>query len=141
MDYAHVAIPSDAAFESGSTGEDADSPSADIGKAMHRLLEWGDASNNNMSAVVREFELNPEQGAQALAMAQRILQGEGAWAWDPAVVGWQGNEVELMYQGEALRLDRLVQRQDADNIGQWAYHCHHLYHMATGMMTTFGYRT
>lgn len=30
---------------------------------------------------------------------------------------------------------------DADNAGQWAFHCHHLYHMATGMMSTFGYRT
>ncbi|MDF2982533.1 MAG: multicopper oxidase family protein [Devosia sp.] len=29
---------------------------------------------------------------------------------------------------------------DADNPGQWALHCHHLYHMATGMMSTFGYR-
>jgi FtsP/CotA-like multicopper oxidase with cupredoxin domain len=28
---------------------------------------------------------------------------------------------------------------DADNSGQWAFHCHHLYHMATGMMTTFAY--
>jgi FtsP/CotA-like multicopper oxidase with cupredoxin domain len=30
---------------------------------------------------------------------------------------------------------------DANNPGQWAFHCHHLYHMATGMMSTFGYRT
>jgi FtsP/CotA-like multicopper oxidase with cupredoxin domain len=30
---------------------------------------------------------------------------------------------------------------DADNPGQWAFHCHHLYHMATGMMSSFGYRT
>ncbi|GCA52906.1 multicopper oxidase mco [Sinorhizobium sp. KGO-5] len=29
---------------------------------------------------------------------------------------------------------------DADNSGQWAFHCHHLYHMATGMMSTFAYR-
>jgi FtsP/CotA-like multicopper oxidase with cupredoxin domain len=29
---------------------------------------------------------------------------------------------------------------DADNPGQWAFHCHHLYHMATGMMSTFAYR-
>lgn len=29
---------------------------------------------------------------------------------------------------------------DADNVGQWAIHCHHLYHMATGMMTTFAYK-
>ncbi|MEP9389943.1 multicopper oxidase family protein [Mesorhizobium sp. KR9-304] len=29
---------------------------------------------------------------------------------------------------------------DANNPGQWAFHCHHLYHMATGMMSTFAYR-
>lgn len=29
---------------------------------------------------------------------------------------------------------------DAANPGQWAFHCHHLYHMAAGMMSTFGYR-
>jgi FtsP/CotA-like multicopper oxidase with cupredoxin domain len=28
---------------------------------------------------------------------------------------------------------------DADNGGQWAFHCHQLYHMATGMMTAFAY--
>ena len=28
---------------------------------------------------------------------------------------------------------------DADNVGQWAFHCHHLYHMAAGMMSTFAY--
>jgi len=28
---------------------------------------------------------------------------------------------------------------DADNAGQWAFHCHHLYHMATGMMSTLAY--
>jgi ATP-dependent helicase/nuclease subunit A len=83
-----------------------------IGQAMHRLLEWGDASASNASAAAREFELSPEQGAQALSLAQRILHGAGAWVWDNAVVGWQENEVELMYQGEPLRLDRLVQRKD-----------------------------
>ena len=52
-------------------------------------------------------------------MAGRILQGEGAWAWDPAVVCWQGNEVELMVQGQLLRLDRLVQRKDPGHVGHW----------------------
>jgi ATP-dependent helicase/nuclease subunit A len=96
-----------------------DSPTARIGKAMHRLLEWGDASSNNTAAVVREFVLSPEQGSTAAAMAERILRGEGAWAWAPDVVGWQGNEVELMYQGKSLRLDRLVQRKDAGHAGHW----------------------
>ena len=28
---------------------------------------------------------------------------------------------------------------DADNAGKWAFHCHHLYHMATGMMSFIHY--
>lgn len=30
---------------------------------------------------------------------------------------------------------------DADNPGHWALHCHHLYHMASGMMTSVRYET
>ncbi len=95
---------------------DDDSPLARIGKAMHRLLEWGDASEPNAAAAAREFGLDPHQGVQAGLQAQRILSGQGAWVWDDAVVGWQGNEVELMYQGEPYRLDRLVRRKDT---GDW----------------------
>jgi FtsP/CotA-like multicopper oxidase with cupredoxin domain len=29
---------------------------------------------------------------------------------------------------------------DAANPGQWAFHCHHLYHMASGMMTSVEYQ-
>ena len=28
---------------------------------------------------------------------------------------------------------------DADHPGKWAFHCHHLYHMASGMMATLTY--
>jgi FtsP/CotA-like multicopper oxidase with cupredoxin domain len=28
---------------------------------------------------------------------------------------------------------------DADNPGRWLFHCHNLYHMATGMMTELAY--
>ena len=117
--YAQDAIKSKAKAGREGAEEDEDSPTARIGKAMHRLLEWGDASSNNTSAAAREFELTPEQGLRAAAMAEGILRGAGAWAWDNAVLGWQGNEVELMVQGELLRLDRLVQRKDADNAGHW----------------------
>ncbi|MDO8447574.1 MAG: UvrD-helicase domain-containing protein [Rhodoferax sp.] len=119
VEYAQPAIKSEAEEGAVSPDDDVDSPVARTGKAMHRLLEWGDISPNNTAAVVREFELTPEQGAQAAAMAGRILQGEGAWAWDKAVVDWQGNEIDLMYQGEPLRLDRLVQRKDAGHAGHW----------------------
>jgi ATP-dependent helicase/nuclease subunit A len=100
--------------------EDPDSLSARIGKAMHRLLEWGgQSSDEHVGAVAREFRLNPAQAAQASALAQRILLGEGAWAWSQDAVAWQGNEVDLVYQGQPLRLDRLVRRKDAGHEDQW----------------------
>jgi ATP-dependent helicase/nuclease subunit A len=89
--------------------DNVDSASARVGKAMHRLLEWGDASDVNLGAAAREFELSPSQALEAQSMAQRILQGEGAWAWDEKLINWQGDEVALMYQGALLRIDRLVQ--------------------------------
>ena len=93
---------------------------ARIGKAMHRLLEWGGRSSaEHVGAVAREFRLNPAQAAQACALAQCILKGEGAWAWNDEAVAWQGNEVDLVYQGMPLRLDRLVRRKDDGFQGQW----------------------
>ena len=101
--------------------------SARIGKAMHRLLEWhgghyplGHAAITDMAArISREFDLTPEQVAQAQAMAGSIRAGQGSWAWDAGRLAWQGNEVELLQDGQTLRLDRLVQRQDAGHAGQW----------------------
>ena len=99
---------------------DTDPAIARIGKAMHRLLEWGgQCSALQTAAVAREFRLSPAQAVKAVALAQCILAGEGAWAWRSDVVTWQGNEVDLLYQGQALRLDRLVKRQDAGHEGHW----------------------
>jgi ATP-dependent helicase/nuclease subunit A len=109
-------LPAPAAIE---TVADEDALPARIGKAMHRLLEWGGVSPARVRAVQREFRLDAAQGREAADMAQRILQGEGAWAWNDAVLAWQGNEVELVYQGQTLRLDRLVQRKDAGHAGHW----------------------
>ena len=96
------------------TDNEADSASARVGKAMHRMLEWGDTSEPSRDAAAREFELSLQQALQAQAMAQRILMGDGAWAWRSDRVAWQGDEVELMYQGVLLRIDRLVQLKGSD---------------------------
>lgn len=97
-----------------------DSPSARVGLAMHRLLEWGGGlSDASLAAVAREFALTPAQTQEAQALTQRIAQGEGAWAFMPSALSWQGNEVELMHQHRPLRIDRLVQRQDAGHEGHW----------------------
>ena len=95
---------------------EASDPSARVGEAMHRLLQWGNFSAANTRAVMREFDLTKQQGSDAADMALRILQGEGAWVWDAALIGWQGNEVALRHQDQTLRLDRLVQRRDT---GDW----------------------
>jgi ATP-dependent helicase/nuclease subunit A len=100
--------------------EDEDSASARIGKAMHRLLEWGGlCSAQQVAAVAREFRLNPAQTRRATELAQHIVAGEGAWAWQSELLAWQGNEVDLVFEGKALRLDRLVQRKDAGHDGHW----------------------
>ena len=113
--------PSDSAIKNiVNTLPDAD-PSARLGQAMHRLLEWGLPAAGAVGAaqllsVAREFSLSPAQAEEAAVLAQRIHTGEGAWAWQAEVVDWQGNEVELNHQGQSLRLDRLVRRRDT---GAW----------------------
>ncbi|WP_066266034.1 UvrD-helicase domain-containing protein [Hydrogenophaga palleronii] len=94
-----------------------------IGLALHRLLQWRptptqgfDWSSEHTQAVAREFALSAAQARDTLAMAQRIVAGEAAWAWDAEVLNHWGNEVELFHQGTLLRLDRLVRRRDS---GHW----------------------
>ncbi|MBX9870943.1 MAG: UvrD-helicase domain-containing protein [Burkholderiaceae bacterium] len=104
----------------GPTAPDEGTPEARIGQAMHRLLEWValDAQGWSTAQVQRaaiEFGLDAAQAQQAAALARRILQGEGRWAWRSAEVDWQANEVPVTVQGSVRRIDRLVRRRD----GHW----------------------
>lgn len=90
---------------------------------MHRLLEWAPLGASaaehcaaGRAAVAREFALGDTQATLAADMAQRILEGAGAWAWQADRVDWWGNEVALVSQGTLVRLDRLVRRADT---GEW----------------------
>ncbi|MCZ8293167.1 MAG: UvrD-helicase domain-containing protein [Hylemonella sp.] len=108
--------PAPFAIKMGAT-QDASTPEVRVGQAMHRLLEWAalDATGWSASQVQRavaEFSLDEAQARQAAAMALRILQGEGAWAWRSGEVAWQGNEVPVTLQGSVRRIDRLVRRAD-----------------------------
>lgn len=97
------------------------SPSARQGQAMHALLEQvgvaglplHDARTQGWDArrlarLAREFALTPGATQAAAAMAQTILNGEGAWAWDEAQLELAVNEAPLQHQGQSLRIDRLV---------------------------------
>lgn len=90
-------------------------PSARIGLAMHRLLEWGSIEDRALRSACREFGLEAEQALRAAEAARSILQGEGAWLWQKESLLWQGSEVELVHEGRLQRLDRLVQHRD----GTW----------------------
>ncbi len=89
-----------------------------FGEAMHRLLEGvplGEVPSPGegwpaglLQRVAREFALGAGALADAVAMADRILGGEGAWCWDSAQVDWADNEVPLHVGGALRRIDRLV---------------------------------
>ena len=65
-----------------------------------------------MKATAMEKGIADEAVDDAMAMAVRIVNGEGAWAWDPQSVDWSANEVEMRHEGETMRLDRLVRRRE-----------------------------
>jgi ATP-dependent helicase/nuclease subunit A len=106
----------------------ADSDEARIGKAMHRLIEWlpvcsgGYAthtphwSDAQRASVAAQFTVDAGQVAQAVQMAQAIVTGAGAWAWDADQLQWHHNEVPISRAGRLLRIDRLVQTHSD---GQW----------------------
>jgi ATP-dependent helicase/nuclease subunit A len=106
---------------------DTDTLESRIGQAMHRLLEWQPLQAGPMREapswsavqllqVQRDFRLAPADVSRAQAMAQGILEGEGAWAWQRPSVVWHANEVALVHGGRTLRLDRLVQHRTS---GDW----------------------
>jgi ATP-dependent helicase/nuclease subunit A len=131
VEYDQLAIKTVAFDATDQSTDRAGALEARIGQAMHRLLERylprqyeGQratlATVAQQAHIAQEFTLEPEQMALAHDMALAIVQGEGAWAWDANEVGWQGNEVGLVYHGRLLRIDRLVLRQGPGDIaGQW----------------------
>lgn len=99
---------------------EAESDDARIGSAMHRLLEWAAMDASSVSdvqkaRVAREFDLSAAHTQRAVQMAETILRGEGAWAWQSAALLWHDNEVPITQGGAVRRIDRLVQRRD----GSW----------------------
>ena len=98
------------------TAEADSSDAARIGEAMHWLLEHaGDTPSGwhprRAAQARRRFALDAAQAAHAEAIARRILTGEAAWAWSAEHVLEAFNEVELVHQGQRLRIDRLVRRR------------------------------
>lgn len=95
------------------------------GEAMHQLLEQLadpaalDSSPARLVRLVRDFDIPLEAAERAAAMARAIVQGEGAWAWDAGCIEHAMNEVPLTWQGQGLRLDRLVRLRVPRQGARW----------------------
>lgn len=101
-------------------------PESRLGEAMHQLLEQAGVAGMvladlrtrgwppaRLARLAQDHEITAAAAARAARLAQRILAGEGAWAWDPAEMDSAMNEAPLNHQGQSLRLDRLVHRPAA----------------------------
>lgn len=94
---------------------------AALGNAMHRALEWYQAgqaitpSKIIEHALARQYQLSAAQAQEVVAHVQKILNGQAAWAWDTKQLLWHANEVDITWQGELKRIDRLVLRKAHGN--------------------------
>ncbi len=94
---------------------DTDTDASRLGEAMHWLLEHAaDTADGwlpqRVAQARRRFRIDADQAARAEALARRILGGEAAWAWAGDEIAEAFNEIELVHQGQRLRIDRLVRR-------------------------------
>ena len=107
-------------------------PQSRLGEAMHQLLEQAGIAGHALeplrehgfsaarqARLAQDFEITMEAARQACHMAQRILAGEGAWAWEPAFVATAINEAPLHYRGQSLRIDRLVHCHQPPSCAGW----------------------
>ena len=108
-------------------------PAARLGNAMHELLEQAGVASAlqlqtwrragwpaaRLALLAQTHGLSLAAATQAAALAQRILAGDGAWAWEPDCIAQAANEVPLHYQGQSLRLDRLVHRHSPAELAGW----------------------
>jgi ATP-dependent helicase/nuclease subunit A len=108
-------------------------PASRLGEAMHQLLEQAGVAGApladlrtqgwpaaRVARLAQDFDITVGAARIAAQIAQRILAGEGAWAWDANAVDTTINEAPLRYQGQSLRIDRLVHcHQPPERAGWW----------------------
>ncbi|WP_280150464.1 UvrD-helicase domain-containing protein [Piscinibacter sp. XHJ-5] len=101
----------------------ADSDAASrLGQAVHRVLEWiaGDKARDLAplaGAAAREFAVDEREVARLARLIWRSPASARFFRGD--ALRWAGNEVPVADGGEALRIDRLVQLEEAGRRAWW----------------------
>lgn len=96
-----------------------DAAQANLGEALHRVLEWASAASQTQSLALlvaassQAFGLDAAARERLAAAAEAILQSPDCRPFfDPARLRWAGNEVAINAAGDERRIDRLVQMDD-----------------------------
>ncbi|MFG6457890.1 UvrD-helicase domain-containing protein [Roseateles sp. BYS96W] len=99
-----------------------DAAKANLGEALHRVLEWASAAGQTqplstlVAASGQAFALDAADRQRLADAAQAILRSPDCQPFfDPARLRWAGNEVGINAAGEDRRIDRLVLLDD----GTW----------------------
>jgi ATP-dependent helicase/nuclease subunit A len=104
---------------------DAGDTASRLGQAVHRVLEWvaapGRSAKGNFAllaaAAAREFDVS---AAEVEALATRIWRSPAcARFFTGPALRWAANEVPVADAGELLRIDRLVELDEAGQRSWW----------------------
>ncbi|MEO6278487.1 UvrD-helicase domain-containing protein [Roseateles sp.] len=96
-----------------------DAAQANLGEALHRVLEWASAASQTQPLAVliaasgQAFGLDAAARERLATAADAILQSPDCRPFfDPARLRWAANEVAINAAGDDRRIDRLVQLDD-----------------------------
>jgi ATP-dependent helicase/nuclease subunit A len=98
---------------------------AQLGRAVHRLLQWASAAREAIDfdawarAAAAEFGLPPMAASTAARYARTIHDSPPLQRFfDRDRVAWSADEFDVVHAGQMLRIDRLVRLGDATH-GTW----------------------
>ncbi|MCG3190050.1 MAG: RecBCD enzyme subunit RecB [Burkholderiaceae bacterium] len=101
------------------------SPAAQLGRAVHRVLQWSAASPQAAvealaAAAATEFELSGAS-IDLIARYARTIRGSATLQrfFDPAQFAWSADEFDVVSAGEVLRIDRLVRFGTPPHAAWW----------------------
>jgi ATP-dependent helicase/nuclease subunit A len=100
-----------------------ETPATRLGQAVHRVLEWATTAGQGTDIATLADGAAAEFGAPAgevERLAQAMLGSrECAPFFSGPALRWAGNEVPIAADGQPLRIDRLVQIEEADGALTW----------------------
>ena len=99
---------------------------AQLGRAVHRVLQWSTATPQApalsalAAAAAAEFDLPLSAVATVSSYAHTIRHSRALQDFfDPARFSWSADEFDVVCDGEALRIDRLVRFDGPPQPGWW----------------------